>query len=288
MSATLVTHRSTGRVGRRPAGRFIVLALLIVGAAAFFVPFFLVGINAFKSPAEYAISGPLGLPSQLQIDSIVDFWQRTNFDQKLWNSLVISTTVAVGAVALSLLNAFALGIGRVRGRNWLLVIFLMGNLLPQEALAYPLYYLARAVGVYDTAIPVIIIFIVIHSAFGTYLLTSVLAHFPSEILEAARVDGAGKWRQLVQVVAPISMPTLMVLFVFFFIWTWNEFFLPLIFLASSANQTVPVALGVLQGQHLTDATTSSAASLLGVLPAIIFFLVFQRTLVRGITAGAVK
>ena len=87
---------------------------------------------------------------------------------------------------------------------------------------------------------------------------------------------------------PVSRPTLGVLFVFFFIWTWNEFFLPLVFLISNENQTVPVALGVLQGQRLMDATMTSAAALLGILPAIVFFLIFQRTLTRGITVGAVK
>jgi raffinose/stachyose/melibiose transport system permease protein len=79
-----------------------------------------------------------------------------------------------------------------------------------------------------------------------------------------------------------------VLFVFFFIWTWNEFFLPLVLLISNDTQTVPVALGVLQGQRLMDATMTSASALLGVIPAIAFFLIFQRTLTRGITAGAVK
>lgn len=288
MTATTASAMGRRVVGRRPAARFIVLAVLVVAGLLFLVPFILVAVNAFKSPGDYAANGPLALPSAFHLESIADFWVRTDFGRKLGNSLLISTTVAIGAVILSLLNAFALGIGRVKGRAWLLVIFLMGNLLPQETLAYPLYYLSRAVGIYDTQLPVIIIFIVIHSAFGTYLLTSVLGHFPTEILEAARVDGAGKLRQLVQIVAPVSRPTLTVLFVFFFIWTWNEFFLPLIFLASAANQTVPVALAVLQGQHLTDATTSSAASLLGVVPAILFFLLFQRTLVRGITAGAVK
>jgi raffinose/stachyose/melibiose transport system permease protein len=89
-------------------------------------------------------------------------------------------------------------------------------------------------------------------------------------------------------VVPISRPTLGVLFVFSFIWTWNEFFLPLVLLISNDTQTVPVALGVLQGQRLMDATMTSASALLGVIPAIAFFLIFQRTLTRGITAGAVK
>jgi raffinose/stachyose/melibiose transport system permease protein len=134
----------------------------------------------------------------------------------------------------------------------------------------------------------ILIFTVIQSAFGTYLLSAVFGSFPKEILDAAAVAGAGKLQTLVRIVVPISWPTLSVLFTFFFIWTWNEFFLPLIFLISNDNQTVPVALGVLQGQRLMDATTSSASALLGVIPAVVFFLIFQRTLSRGITAGAVK
>ena len=88
--------------------------------------------------------------------------------------------------------------------------------------------------------------------------------------------------------APVSRPTLGVLFTFFFVWTWNELFIPLIFLVSNDNQTVPVALGVLQGERMMDATTTSASALLGIAPAVLFFLVFQRTLTRGVTAGAVK
>jgi raffinose/stachyose/melibiose transport system permease protein len=134
----------------------------------------------------------------------------------------------------------------------------------------------------------IIIFTVIQSAVGTYLLSSVYTGFPRQLLDAAEVDGAGRSRVLWQIVVPISRPTLSVLFTFFFIWTWNEFFLPLIFLISNDNQTVPVALGVLQGDRLMDATTTSASALIGILPAMIFFAIFQRTLTRGITAGAVR
>jgi raffinose/stachyose/melibiose transport system permease protein len=87
---------------------------------------------------------------------------------------------------------------------------------------------------------------------------------------------------------PISVPALSVLFVFFFIWTWNEFFLPLIFLISNDNQTVPLAMAMARGERGVVITTQSAAALLGVLPCIIFFFLFQRTLTRGVTAGAVK
>ncbi|WP_430786219.1 carbohydrate ABC transporter permease [Actinoplanes sp. G11-F43] len=268
--------------------RFFVLAGLLVLLLLMIGPMLAVAVNAVKSPAEYAANGPLSIPSTLYWDGIVDFWNRVDFGQKLWNSFITSLTVAVLGVVISILNAYALGIGRVKGRVWFLIFFLVANLLPQEVLVYPLYYISKEVGLYDSLIAIIIIFTVIQSAFGTYLLTSVYAEFPREMLEAASIDGAGKWRTLWRVVVPISAPTLAVLFTFFFIWTWNEFFLPLVFLVSNDNQTVPVALGVLQGDKMMDATTTSASALIGILPAILFFLIFQRTLTRGIAAGAIK
>jgi raffinose/stachyose/melibiose transport system permease protein len=272
----------------RGPGRWAVLFALVVLAVVMFFPFAIVAVNAVKSPAEYSSQGPLSLPDGLYLQGIIDFWNRVDFGTKLWNSFLISASVAVLSVVLSVLNAYALGIGRVKGRLSILVLFLVANTLPQEALAYPLYYLSKAVGLYDTQLAVIIVMTVIQAAFGTYLLSAVLGQFPKEILEAAAIDGAGRLRSLWRIVVPISRPTLNVLLIFFFIWTWNEFFLPLIFLISNDTQTVPVALAVLQGEKYMDATMSSASALLGVVPAIAFFLIFQRTLTRGVTVGAIK
>ncbi|MGI8333166.1 carbohydrate ABC transporter permease [Actinomadura scrupuli] len=277
-----------GRRRRRNPSTYVVLISLAVLAVVMLVPFGIVTLNAVKSPAEYSAQGPLSLPKGLYLQGIKDFWERVDFGGKLWNSILISGSVAVLAVLLSVLNAYALGIGRIKGRLWIMVLFLVGNTLPQEGLVYPLYFLAKKLNLYDTRLSVIIIFTVIQSAFGTYLLSSVLSTFPREIIEAAEIDGAGRWRVLWRVVVPVTRPTLAVLFVFFFIWTWNEFFLPMIMLISNDNQTVPVSLGVLQGEKMMDATMTSASALLGIIPAIVFFLIFQRTLSRGITAGAIK
>lgn len=269
-------------------GKALALTGLIVLLVIMLFPFFIVAINAIKSPVEYANNGPMSLPQGIYVQGLIDFWNRVDFTNKLVNSTVISLTVAILGVALSLFNAFALGIGRVRGRVWFLVFFLMANTLPQESLAYPLYYFAKFLGIYNSQFAVILVFTVIQSAFGTYLLTSVFSAFPREINEAALIDGCSKTQLLFRIVMPISMPTLSVLFVFFFIWTWNEFFLPMILLVSTSKQTVPLAIAVLQGQHNMDATTSSASALLGLLPCLVFFVLFQRTLTKGITAGSIK
>jgi len=138
------------------------------------------------------------------------------------------------------------------------------------------------------AILFIIIFSVILSAFGTYMLSSVLSNFPREIIEAAEIDGASSWQVLWLVVVPVLRPTLMVVGTFFFIWTWNEFLIPLVMLVSNNNQTVSVAMGLTRGQNLSDPVLQAAASLLGIAPTVIFFLIFQRTLTRGVVVGAVK
>ena len=274
------------RAGRQ-AARAASLVLLFVLLALMLFPLLIVALNAFKTASDYATNGPLAFPGKLVLTGVVDFWNRVHFTNKLLNSAFIALSVAVLGVVLSLFNAFALGIGRLRGRVVIVIAFIMANTLPQEGLAYPLYYMAKAAGLYNTQVSVILIFMVIQGAFGTYMLTAVFSAFPRELVEAALVDGSGKFRLLFQVVAPVSMPTLRVLFTFFFIWTWNEFFLPLIMLISDRRQTVPIAISTLQGQHNMDATTASASALLGVLPCLLFFIIFQRTLTRGVTAGSI-
>ncbi|MHC5906103.1 carbohydrate ABC transporter permease [Streptomyces sp. S6] len=281
--------RPVHRPARRPVlTRYPVLLALCLAALFMITPFLIVTVNALKSPTEYAQNGPLSLPDGLYLDGLKDFWTRVDYTRKLVNSTLISGSVAILATVLSLLNAYAIGIGRIKGRPWILAFFVLANVIPQEALVYPVYYLSKQLGLYDTRLSVVIVFTVIQSAFGTYLLAAVLGRFPREVIEAARVDGANKWQVLWRIVVPMSRPTLGVLLVFFFIWTWNEFLLPLVMLISNDNQTVSVALGVLQGQRLMDATMTNSAALLGVLPALVFFLVFQRTLTRGIAVGAVK
>ena len=111
---------------------------------------------------------------------------------------------------------------------------------------------------------------------------------PQEYIDSAKVDGCGKLQLLVQVVVPIMRPSLAVLMVFAFIWTWNEFYLPMVFLVSNSQYTVPVAVAVTQGQHMMNESQVAASALLGVLPCLVFFLLFQRTLTRGITAGSYR
>ena len=281
-AAQVHTHRRRGPV------RWVVLAILIVLLLGTLFPFFLALINAVKTGVDYAAGGPLSIPSTIDFSALKKFWDLADFSRKLLNSVIISVAVAVFGVALSLLNAYAIGIGKVRGSRWILVLLLLGIMVPQESIVYPLYYMAKATGLYDTQLSVIIVFAVIQSAFGTYLLSAVLGSFPREIIEAAEIDGASRWQVLWHVVVPVLRPTLMVVGTFFFIWTWNEFLIPLVLLVSNNNQTVSVAMGLTRGQNMSDPVLQAAASLLGITPTVVFFLIFQRTLTRGVVVGSIK
>ncbi|MCB9139175.1 MAG: carbohydrate ABC transporter permease [Caldilineaceae bacterium] len=268
--------------------RYGALLALLIFLLLMLLPFFMITINSFKTESEYLANGPFSLPSGFDLEAINTTWALTDYSTKLINSLLISSSTALLAVTLSLFNAFALGIGRIRGRTFFLLFFLMAIALPPESLAYPLYYLFNQIDLYNTRLSIILITAALHTAFGTYLLSSVFRTFNQDILESARLDGCNKLQLLLRIVIPLSWPTLSVLFVFFFIWTWNDFFLPLIFLISNDNQTVPIAMALARGERGMVITTQSAAAFLGVFPAFIFFLLFQRTLTKGIMSGASK
>jgi len=285
---TLSPHSSkyTLRPTLTKALAWIVLVSLLI---VMLFPLAIITSNTFKTEEEYRASGPLVLPESLSLDALVRTWNLMDYPIKLFNSVVISLGAAVLGVAISLLNGYALGVGRIKGRWWLLMFFIMAMTLPGEVLIYPLYYGFKEIHMYDNIWAVVIIFGVLHSAFGTYLLTSVFSQFTKEMIEAAEIDGANKMQILRHVVIPLTLPSLSVLFVFFFIWTFNDFFFSLIFLISNNNQTVPLAMALARSDRGgVVITIQSAAAVLGILPCLIFFVAFQRTLTSGITMGSVK
>ena len=273
---------------RRTPGAWAVLVGLILVALAWLFPLYIAVANAFKKPAEFAQKGALAFPEHIDFTAIKKFWNDVNYGLMLKNSIMVSLFVAVVGVTLSFLTAYAIGIGRVKGRMTILALFMVAFTLPQEASIYPLYTIAQKIGLYDNKLSIMLVGAIAMSGFGTYMLSSVLSEFPHEMLEAARVDGANSRRILWNIVLPLVRPTLLVLATFFFIWQWNEFLIPLVLLPSNDNQTVALALGVTTGQYTSDPTTRAAAALVGFLPSLMFFIAFQRTLMRGVTMGSVK
>ncbi|WP_336629711.1 MULTISPECIES: carbohydrate ABC transporter permease [unclassified Microbacterium] len=286
-TSTLLNPTAFNKPHRTPMN-WVMLGVAVLVAIIMAAPFLLLVLNAFKTSADYSTHGPLAWPTTFTFDAFTAYLNRVNFPLALWNSVLSSAVIAFAGTGLALLASYAIGIGRIKAHTAVTAILLIATMVPHEALIYPLFYGAQATRTLNTVWSIVIVFTILYAAFGTYILSSVMSTFPREVLEAASIDGAGHWRILWRVVFPIVRPTLSVLVVFIFIWSWNEFYIPLILLADPASQTVPIALSTLRGQHSIDITVVNAGSLLSLIPTLVFFLIFQRTISRGVTAGAVK
>ena len=244
--------------------------------------------NSFKTEAEYLNTSPLTLPQNFTFDVVKETWSRVDFTNKFINSLIISVSVTVITVTLSLLNGFAKSILKIPGRFILLLIFMVGMMIPPESLVYPLYYVFKQLGIYNRRISVILILSGLNMSFGTYLIATVLKSFPEPYLDSAKIDGCTKPDILWRIVLPVNKSVISVLLVFVFIWSWNDFFMSLIFLISNKIQTMPLAMVIFQGQHMITITMKSATALITSIPCIVFFVIFQRTITRGIVSAGVK
>jgi raffinose/stachyose/melibiose transport system permease protein len=283
----LAVVRKRRDIGDMIRGVFIYSVLFLILIVILF-PILIVAFNSFKTEEDFYKTGPFGLPTSVTLISFQKAMETIQFFPRLINSILISLPVAIIAAGLSLLNGYAIGIGKIKGRIFFLIFFLIAMTIPQESLIYPLYYLFRIFKLYNTHLGVILCLAALNLAFGTYLMGTVLNDFPKDFIESARIDGAGSIYILRKVVVPLAMPTLSVLFVMFFIWTWNDFFISLVMLVSEKIQTIPLGILRTRGQYRVAMTDQGAAALLLCLPSIIFFLIFQRTLTRGITAAGLK
>lgn len=214
-----------------------------------------------------------------------DLFASMPFGKYLMTSAVVAAIVTLGNVVLCFPVGYALARYRFRGRGLLYAAAALVLMVPQYVLIVPMFILVHRLGWYDTlwalTLPVMV------SPLGILLIKGAVAAVPIEIEEAARMDGAGPWRIVYRIVLPICRPALAVLAVQVFWLTWNAFLFPFI-LTDTHVRTLPVALAMFRGYQSVDLPHLFAAATLATLPVVIVFVIFQRQIVAGITAGAVK
>lgn len=214
-----------------------------------------------------------------------DLFAAMPFGRFLFNSALVAAIVTVGNIALCFPIGYALARYRFRGRRVLYGAAALVLMVPQYVLVVPMFVLIHQLGWYDTlwaiTIPVLV------SPLGILLIKGAVSSVPIEIEEAARMDGAGPWRIVYRIVLPICRPALAVLAVQVFWLTWNAFLFPFILTGENAR-TMPVALAMFRGYQSVDLPHLFAAATLATLPVVAVFVIFQRQIIAGITAGAVK
>lgn len=216
-------------------------------------------------------------------------WEVGRFGDYLRNSLAVSGFVVVVATTLSILAGYAFGAMRFPGQRVLFALVLLGIMAPTEVIVVPLYYDLRSVGLTDTFWAVTMPQVAQSVAFGTFWLRATFRGSHRALVEAARLDGAGHWRTLWQVLVPTARGSIVTLVVLLFLWTWNEFLIPLVMLPSNESlRTAPLGLGFFQGQYTQGFALLAAGAVIVAAPVVLAYLVLQRQVISGMLEGATK
>ena len=210
------------------------------------------------------------------------------FARAVLNSLVVAAGTTALCLAVGASAAFAIAKLEFRGRSLLLGGALAISMFPPIATVSPLYLALRAVGLRDTLAGLIVPYATFALPLTLWLLTSFFRELPDEIYRAALVDGCTPWQAFVHVFLPLSWPALATCAILVFIFSWNELLYALSFISTPSKRTIPVAIALFAGEHVEPWGQIAAASVVATLPLAVLTLLFQRRIVAGLTAGAVK
>ncbi|WP_262852836.1 carbohydrate ABC transporter permease [Mumia quercus] len=264
-----------------PLERSVTIVVLAVGSLVALFPIAMIVASAFVSdnPNETGIVW----------SNLSTAWDEGHFSTYMRSSVVVTLCVVVLATALSCLLGYAFGTMRFRGSSVLFYVLLLGLMIPNEAIVVPLYYQLRELDQINTYQALIFPQVAQSLAFGTFWMRAYFRGTSRELVEAARLDGAGHFRTFWSVLLPMGRPAVVTMVVLFSMWTWNEFLLPLVMIPSNEElRTAPLGLTFFSGQYTGSPSLLAAAALIVALPMLLLFLVAQRHFIRGMTEGAVK
>ncbi|MCG5217284.1 carbohydrate ABC transporter permease [Streptosporangium sp. KLBMP 9127] len=253
-------------------------------AAIAFGPLVLVVIGSFRSNADI-LQQPVGLPDSVNLANYLRAWETASVSTYFANSILVTVGAVALCVAVSTMAAYALSRWRFRGRALLAAFFLSGLMIPAKLGLLPVFYMFQSMGLIDTRLGLILLYAASGVPFSFFVIMGFMRGLPTELEEAARLDGAGEGRLFVSVALPLMRPALAVVTVFQFAPTWNDFFYPLVLLRSDDKYTIPVGLTRFFGEFATDRATLFAGLVIALVPLALVFAFATRQIIAGLTAG---
>ena len=282
------TPTASGRTARRRRAPWGAAATIAIIGVFTFAPVYWVAVTALTPTDEVFRFPPRWFPEHVTFDHFRSLWDNPQLLRYLGNSLIVSTLTAVLTVIVSAYTAYSFAKFRYRGRRSLMYLVLASQMFPQALLLITLYLVFSQFGLLNTYLALILSFTTFTLPLCVWMLKGFFDTIPDELIEAAKVDGAGQGAIIHRILLPVSLPGLVATALFAFIRAWNDFIFALT-LAGTEKQTLPPGLvNTFTGEAETAWPALMAASLVVSLPVVIGFAVLQRYLVSGLTAGAVK
>ncbi len=271
---------------RAPRGTLPVHAALLLGAVLALTPLVWMISASLMRPGEASRVPPPFLPSRPTLGNYLDLFTRLSLGRAAANSLLIAVTTTLGVLLLNSMAGYAFAKLRFPGRDRIFAVLMAALVVPAPVAMLPLFLMLRSAGLVNTylgaALPGMA------GIIGIFLIRQFARSIPDDLLDAARLEGAGEFRIYWTIVLPLLRPVLATLAIVTFLATWNDFVWPLVILTDESRYTLPVALAGLIGEHSADLELMMAGSVLTVLPVLLLFLLLQRYYIEGITLGGLK
>jgi ABC-type glycerol-3-phosphate transport system permease component len=264
----------------------LVAGMTLLGLSALF-PLYFMAINALKTPQEWAAS-KLDLPSTLDLDQFSTAWAASNNGGYVINSVIVTVATIALSVALATTAGYSFAKLRWRGGTATFYFLLAWMAVPPVLLMVPIYVEMVNLGLVNTYWSVVFLYSAINLPFNAFLMTAFFRAIPNQLLEAARVDGAGIHGIFIRIMLPLSIPAIVTIVIFNVLYVWNEFVFALLLLQPDTVKTLTPGLLQLQGRFFFNYPALMAGLLIASLPMVAVYLIFQRYLVRAIAAGALK
>jgi raffinose/stachyose/melibiose transport system permease protein len=245
-------------------------------------------IQSFKTTQEYLTTSKLALPKLWFTGNYPYTWRMGRFGLLMLNSIFYTAVTVLAVIVLGFMAGFAFAKIKIKATPILHGVFIIGILLTLQSIMVPLFLMVNAVGLYDTRLGILIPYIGIGLPMGVYLSTEYIRSIPDALIESARIDGAKYLRIFASIIFPMTIPVAMTVGILSFTGTWNEFMLINILASSDTIKSIPVGVNRFSGALASDYGKQFSALTIGLLPMLIFYLLFRKQITKGAAAGAVK
>ena len=272
--------------GRLKGTNLFVWLLLVVAALIVVFPLYWMFATAVRPKKEIFGGGFDLVPSTFVWSNFSEAWNKLPWDQFYINSIAIAAIAVPVTVFINLLAGYTFAKYKFPGRDILFLLMISTLMIPIQVIMVPEFLIVAKLGWVNTWWGVLVPRAA--EAFGLFIVRQFMVSIPDELIEAARLDGAGEFAIFRKVVLPLSWPVIAVLSIFTFMWRWNDFAWPLVVLQEQSAYTVPLGLNLMKGQYFTDWTGLMSMSLLSIIPMMLVFIFFQRYFIQGIASTGFK
>jgi len=266
---------------------FLINVILIVFSITSVYPIFWMIFSSFKTTKDFN-NNPIGLPGKLYFENYIQVITKTLMPKFMLNSAVITFISLAFTLIIGFITGYLLSRFKFMARNILYIYYIIGMLIPIQALLVPLYIIEKKVGIINTAVGLILPYVAFGLPIAIFLIDSYVRNIPKEIEEAASIDGASFTRTMFWIIMPICKPILVVVSIIQFFACWNEFIFALVLLNDINKFTVPLGLTFFRGPYATNYPMIMAGTVVSIVPVMVLYIAFSGNIMKGMTAGAIK